>query len=185
MYISVDHSQTYLKFRRSIDLIELMRGVSEGSGDRAAIPIGVNEGGPFDAIMALPADREGGIRFFDVDRFGLAITGEPRGELIGRVEQLGIAGFGGEQDQLTDGDDALIVTGCPTLNVAHLFGETKAFAVEEALARSTLDCCATHVESHGCCHGHVHQAVRQSAGVCLPLLRPHCHSRLSQRPVTA
>jgi hypothetical protein len=26
-------SQTYLKFRRSIDLIELMRGVSEGSGD--------------------------------------------------------------------------------------------------------------------------------------------------------
>ena len=74
-----------------------MRGVSEGSGDPAAIPIGVNEGGPLDAIMALPVDREGGIGFFDVDRFGLAITGEPRGELIGRVEQPGIAGFGGKQ----------------------------------------------------------------------------------------
>jgi hypothetical protein len=29
--------------------------------------------------------------------------------VIGGVEQPGIAGFGGEQDQLTDGDDAAVV----------------------------------------------------------------------------
>ena len=100
-----------------------MRGVSEGSGDPAAIPIGVNEGGPLDAIMALPADREGGIGFFDVDRLGVAIMGELRGELLGWVEQPGIAGFGGEQDKLTDADDAPVVSGCPTLNVADLIGD--------------------------------------------------------------
>jgi len=47
------------------------------------------------------------------------------GELIGGVEQPGIAGFGGEQDQLTDGDDAAVVVGGPALNIAHLIGETK------------------------------------------------------------
>ena len=31
----------------------------------------------------------------------------------------------------------------------------------------------------------IHQAVRQSLDLCLPLLRPHCHSRLPQRPVAA
>jgi hypothetical protein len=43
----------------------------------------------------------------------------------------------GEQDKLTDGDDAPVVAGCPTLNVAHLIGETKTLAIDQALARST------------------------------------------------
>src|SRR3954466_13293967 len=55
------------------------------------------------------------------------------------VEQPGIAGFGGEQDKLTDADDAPVVSGCPTLNVAHLIGEMETLAVDQALARSTLD----------------------------------------------
>ena len=38
--------------------------------------------------------------------FALALSSQPCGQLIGGVEQPGIAGFGGEQDQLTDGDDA-------------------------------------------------------------------------------
>jgi len=37
-----------------------------------------------------------------VDRFALPVSSQPCGELIGGVEQPGIAGFGGEQDQLTD-----------------------------------------------------------------------------------
>jgi hypothetical protein len=37
----------------------------------------------------------------------------------GRVEQPGIAGFGGEQDQLTDGDDAAVVVGGAALNIAN------------------------------------------------------------------
>src|SRR5436190_23106150 len=91
------------------DLIEHVRRVAQGGGDPAASLIQVNECGPLDTIVALPADREGGIGFFDVDRFGVAITGKPRSELIGRVEQPGVAGFGGEQDKLTDGNDAPVV----------------------------------------------------------------------------
>jgi hypothetical protein len=106
-----------------------MHRVSQGGGDPAAISIEVNESGPLDTIMALPTDREGGIGFLDVDRFGAAIAGQPCGELIGRVEQPSIAGFGREQNKLTDGDDAPIVAGCPTLNVTHFIGETRSTSV--------------------------------------------------------
>ena len=57
-------------------------------------------------VGALPIDEEGGIVFFDVDGFGVAVAGQPCGELIGRVEQPGVAGFGREQDKLTNSDDA-------------------------------------------------------------------------------
>src|ERR1700738_2626224 len=120
-----------------------MHRVSQGGGDPAAISIEVNETGPLDTIMALPTDREGGIGFLDVDRFGGAIAGQPCGELIGRVEQPSIAGFGREQNKLTDGDDAPVVAGCPTLNVAHFIGETKTLAIDQALDRSTIDHSAT------------------------------------------
>src|SRR6516225_1092994 len=69
------------------------------------------------------------------------------------------------------------VVGCPTLNVADFIGETKALAIHHALARSTLDA--------GVCHGTFHQIVRRLAAIRLPLLRPHSHSRLPQRAVTA
>src|SRR5580693_499357 len=97
----------------------------------------------------------------------------------------GIAGFGGEQDQLTDGDDAAVVIGCPALNIAHLIGETKTLALHDPLARSTPDRFSTPSGPRGDCHGIVHTAVRRSAGLRLPLLRPHCHLRLPQRAVAA
>src|SRR5437667_10942555 len=103
------------------------------------------------------------------------------GELIGGVEQPGIAGFGGEQDELTDGDDAAVVIGGPALNIAHLIGQPKALALDDPLARSTPDRFSTASGSGGDCHGIVHPAVRRSAGLCLPLLRPHSHLRLPQR----
>src|ERR1700756_5193077 len=88
-----------------------------------------------------------------------------------------IARFAREQDELTDTDHASGVVGCPTLNVADFIGETKALAVHHALARSTLDA--------GVCHGTFHQIIRRLAAVRLPLLRPHCHSRLPQWAVAA
>ena len=56
--------------------------------------IHVNEGGAFDAIASLPANREGGIVFLNMDLYGIPIMGELCGELIGRVQQPGIAGLG-------------------------------------------------------------------------------------------
>ena len=49
--------------------------------------IHVNEGGAFDAIASLPANREGGIVFLNMDLYGIPIMGELCGELIGRIRQ--------------------------------------------------------------------------------------------------
>ncbi len=68
-------------------------------------------------------DDEGGIVFFDVDGFGVAVAGQPCGELIGRVEQPGVAGFGRQQYKLTNSDDAPMAVSSPALDVADLVGE--------------------------------------------------------------
>jgi hypothetical protein len=57
-----------------------------------------------------------------MDRFVLLVSSQPCREPLGGVEQPSIAGFGGEQDQLTDGNDAAVVIGGPALNIAHLIG---------------------------------------------------------------
>src|SRR6202023_2261301 len=101
------------------------------------------------------------------------------------VEQPGIAGFGGEQDQLTDSDDAAVVIGCPALDIAHLIGQKKTLALHNPLTWSTPDGFSTPSGPGGDCHGIVHPAVRRSAGLRLPLLRPHCHLRLPQRALAA
>ena len=44
-----------------------------------------------------------------MDRFVLPVSSQPCREPIGGVEQPSIAGFGGEQDQLTDGNDAAFI----------------------------------------------------------------------------
>src|SRR5262252_7269444 len=51
-------------------------------------------------------------------------------EPVGGVEQPGIAGFGGKQDQLADGHDTAVLIGRLTLNIAHLIGQTKIPAPE-------------------------------------------------------
>src|SRR5262245_16079377 len=126
-----------------------MRRISQGGRDPAAVTIDVNESGPLDTIATLPADRESGIGFFYVDRLRVTIMGEPRGELLGWVEQPSIAGLGCEQDKLTDADDAPVASGCSTLKVADLIGEMETLTVDQALARSTLDRCAARTGSHG------------------------------------
>src|ERR1700724_2707906 len=87
--------------------------------------------------------------------------------------------------QLTDGNDVAVVIGGPALNIAHLIGETKTLALDDPLARSTPDRFSTASGPGGDCHGNLHPAVWRSAGLRLPLLRPHCHLRLPQRAVAA
>jgi hypothetical protein len=94
-------------------LAELIGRVAEDGGHSAGISIRVNECRSVDAIAALPTDREGGIGFFDADRFALAVSSQPCCESIGGVEQPGITGFGREQDQLTNPDDAAVIVCCP------------------------------------------------------------------------
>src|ERR1700738_3633341 len=88
---------------------------------------------------------------------------------------------GGEQDQLTDGNDVAVVIGGPALNIAHLIGQTKTLALDDPLARSPPDRFSAARGPGGDCHGNLHPAVWRSAGLRLPLLRPHCHLRLPQR----
>jgi hypothetical protein len=77
------------------------------------------------------------------------------------------------------------VLGGPTLNVADLVGKAKTLAVHHTFARSTFDPVATLPGFCGVGHGIIHPAVRLTGGVRLSLLRPHRHSRLSNRSVTA
>jgi len=74
-----------------------------------------------------------------VDRFALAVSGQPRREPFGGIEQPGIAGFGGEQDQQADGHDTAVLIGRLTLNIAHLIGQTKIPAADNLLAGSAPD----------------------------------------------
>ena len=95
-----------------------------------------------------------------MDRFARPVSGQPCREPVSGVEQPGIAGFGGEQDQLTDGDDAAVVIGRPALDIAYLIGQTKVPAPDDLLAGSTSDGFATPGGSRGDCHGTVHPALR-------------------------
>src|SRR5215470_17861572 len=123
----------------STELGELVGRVTEDPGHAAAIVIRIDEGRSFDAIASLPTDGERGIGFLDVDRFALAVSGQPCRKPVGGIEQPGIAGFGGEQDQLTDGDDTSVLMGRLTLNIAHLIGQTKIPAADNLLAGSAPD----------------------------------------------
>jgi hypothetical protein len=64
--------------------------------------------------------------------------------LIGDVEQPGITGFGGKQDELTDGDDAPVVIGSLVLDVTNLIGKAEALAVHHLSSRPALNGSAAH-----------------------------------------
>ena len=95
-----------------------MCGVAKNGRDAAGVAIGVDEGGPFDAILALPFDREAGIGFLQMNRLGGTVFGQTDRKVVGGVEQPGIAGVGGKQDELTDGDDTAVVIGGPVLRIS-------------------------------------------------------------------
>ena len=88
--------------------------------------IGVDEGRSVEAIASGPSDLEAGVGFLEGDGFRVAVAGEAGGEVIGGVEEPSIACFGREQDKLVDGDDASVMSGGPSLDVANLVGEFEA-----------------------------------------------------------
>src|ERR1700690_3375507 len=99
-----------------------MRWIAVDRGEPPGFSIHVDECVSLDAIAPLPVNREGGLVFFDVEWFGVPIAGQPCGELIGRFNQPRIARLGGEQDNLTDRNDAPIMLGSSAQNVANFVG---------------------------------------------------------------
>ena len=78
-----------------------------------------------DLIAPLPADGIIGVSFLDIDRKRIPVMGKGGGEVIGRVEDPGVAGFGGKKDQWPDAYDATIVLGSALLDRADLLSETE------------------------------------------------------------
>jgi hypothetical protein len=79
--------------------------------------------------------------------FGIAISGQTRGKVIGDIEQPGVAGVSRKQDELTDSDHAPVVIGGFVLNVANLVGQVKAFAVKRLSGGPPLNRSASHSAS--------------------------------------
>ena len=100
-----------------------MRGVSEDGRDAPGLAIGIDEGGSLDAIVALPIDDEGGMVFFDVEVFGVSVSGHAGGEVTVGIEQPCVAGFGREQYQRTDSHKTTIVFGGSAPDVFDLLGQ--------------------------------------------------------------
>src|SRR5499427_9879750 len=147
--------------------------------------IDVDEGSSLDAVLSLPLDRERRVGVLDMDRFGIALARRPHGQVIGRIEQPGIAGFGREQDKRANRHDPFVVLGGTPLNVADLVGKAKTLAVHHTCARSPFNPCPSRRACCGLGHGTLQPPVRPPAGLCLPLLRPHRHSRLPDRSLAA
>ena len=66
-----------------------------------------------EAIGTGPGNLEAGAGFVPGNGFRIAVAGEARGEVIGGVEDPGIACFGREEDKLVSGDDASVARGPP------------------------------------------------------------------------
>jgi hypothetical protein len=134
--------------------------------------------------LPFASDCECGFGVLDVDRFGISIAGQPRGQVIESIEQPRISGFGREKNQLANGDDALVVLGSPTLNVVDLIGKAKTLAVHYTFARSPFDPLSICPACRGAGHGTL-PVIRPLAGIRLSLLRALRHSRLSDAALPA
>jgi hypothetical protein len=58
-----------------------------------------------------------------VDRLGIAIPSELRGEVIGRVQEPSVARIGRKQCERADGDEAPVVCGGAALDIADFVGQ--------------------------------------------------------------
>ena len=82
-----------------------------------------DEGRPDDLVPAPPADLEALLGLDDVDGPWIARLGNPRGQVIGGIQDPGVAAFGREQQELADRYDAAVALGGQTLNVPNFVGE--------------------------------------------------------------
>jgi hypothetical protein len=70
-------------------------GIAEDGGDASGFAVDRRRRHrQFDPVVALPADGEAGIGFLKVDLFGITIPRHAGGEMIGGIEQPGVAGLG-------------------------------------------------------------------------------------------
>src|SRR5215471_18379335 len=169
----------------SPELSELSRRVAGDGRHPATGTIDVDKRPSLDVVSPLPLDRESRVGVLDMGWLGIAIASQPRGQVVERIQQPCIAGFGREKNQLANADNAPVVLGSPLLNVAHLVGKPKTLAIYHTWARSPLNPFPTWSACRGVGHGTLHPLVRPSAGVRLSLLRPHRHSRLPDGPLPA
>jgi hypothetical protein len=108
--------------------------IAEDGGDACGVAIDEDECVALDPIIALPSNGETGIGFLEVQFLRIAIPRQACGEVIGGIEQPGIAGFSREQHQRADGHKPAVVFGGATLNVVDLFGQAKVFARDRCFA---------------------------------------------------
>ena len=64
----------------------LVGGVAKRGCNAAGVAIGEDECSAFDAVEPLPVDRKGRSGFLDVERFGVALAGEPERQVIFAVD---------------------------------------------------------------------------------------------------
>jgi hypothetical protein len=133
-YSGTRRLRKYVGFVKLSELSELVRWVAGDGRQPATKIIDVDKDPSLDVVSPLPLDREASVGVLDVDRLGIAITGQPRGQVVESIEQPCIAAFGREENQLANGNNALVVLGSPTLNVAHLVGKAKTLAVHHPFA---------------------------------------------------
>src|SRR5262249_28297903 len=82
-------------------LSKLLCRVTEQGGDPPALPVGVEERRSHNSVLTRPSHREGGLGVFDMDWLRVPIARQANGEVLGRIEHPGIAGFAREQHKLT------------------------------------------------------------------------------------
>ena len=105
---------------QSFTCCELVCRVADHGCGAAGVAIGVDEGCALDAIVPLPVDCKRCFGFFDVERFGVALAGEPERQMVVAIDDPSIAGLAGKQRELTDRDDAPIVIGGAALDVSMI-----------------------------------------------------------------
>jgi len=108
------------------------------------VAVEVDESVAVNSVFAFPSDGEPRIRLLEVHIFGIAIPGQPYGQVIFRVEQPGVPGVGREQRQGTDRYEAPVMLSGAVLDVADLVGKMEVLAVDVPLARSAFDGLPAH-----------------------------------------
>src|SRR5260370_13996913 len=73
--------------------------IAEDGDNAGRVVVNEDESITVDAIIALPPDGEVGIGFLEVDRLGIAVPCQTGGEVIGRVQEPGVAGISRKQRQ--------------------------------------------------------------------------------------
>jgi hypothetical protein len=97
---ALEQTSKLAEFAKLSKPYELFGWVTEDRRRPAGITIDVDEASALDAVLPLPLDRERRVGVLDLDRFGIALAGDQHGQVIARIEQPSIAGFGREQPQL-------------------------------------------------------------------------------------